>query len=542
MKIKTVKIKNFKCLGVKELQLDFSEDIIILVGENNVGKSSILKALDLFFSGKKASLDHFCNYVSDEDHSIEISVLFNELTDKDKEHPAVAEYFQEIGGEEVWGVKKVFYFQEGVPKANYTSLPSNRGVTGLTTTVDNLFVEPNMQKIIVEAIKDVKEESVAGAKSAFGQIYNLLIKTSVEETEEYRNIHDALIKYEQLFTSDQPLEKIQEVQDTLDERLRRIIEVSSKIKLSMQDYREKVMPVPTLLTNDRREIDIPPEHQGNGLQRVLIFSLLEILAENTSSPEKELGPRNLLLVEEPEIYMHPQMERKIADTLYEIAKGEKAQVICTTHSPIFIRIHEKQKALVRLVRDPSNNLDVIQQKEDIFSGPTREDEKSKLRMVTTFDPTVNEIFFAKRVVLVEGDTEIAAFKESASLLELFNNPEHLYKKTNTTLINCRGKWTIPAFQQVLNHFSIDYVVVHDMDEEGETGANVRILQLLNGDESKRLVMDRKIEDVLGGDIKVTRADKPIKAVKRVQELNISGELEKVFGAYTRFVYDIPLSS
>lgn len=392
-----------------------------------------------------------------------------------------------------------------------------------------------MQKIYVEAVKDVVEVSGGTGRSIFAQVFNLVVKQPLEDTQAYKDLMKAMDTYQNLFKGGTSLQEIRDTESKINMKLARIIQATGKID-SDSPNADKILLVPKLLTNDGREIDVEPSEQGHRLQRTIIFTLLELLAETTSPTDKEVGPKNLLLIEEPEIYMHPQMERKIADTLYEIAASGKAQVICTTHSPIFIRIAEKHKALVRLLRQ-DNNVSEIIQKNEIFIGEDKEEKRKKLRMITNFDPTVNEIFFAKRVVLVEGDTEVAIFREVAELLNYFNNEENKHKRRDTTFVNCRGKWTIPLFQEVMNHFGIDYVVIHDKDgEELLQGANGKILDLLNNDESRRRLFDSKIETVL--DIVDTGKEKPIKALEQVQKLNSEGFLEDKLGEFIKFAYNI----
>jgi len=344
-----------------------------------------------------------------------------------------------------------------------------------------------------------------------------------------------LKNYDKLFESNSKLDEISNLENEISSRWSRIINAKGII-ISSPPSEDALLPTPQLVTNDSRDIDVLPEHQGHGMQRSIIFSLLELLGESKSPTTKLVGPRNLILIEEPEIYMHPQMERKIADTLYNIATNGKAQVICSTHSPIFIRIAEKHKALIRMIRCSDNTLCVIQ-KGELFSGADREDKRRRLQMIINFDPSVNEAFFAKKVVLVEGDTEIAVFKEAAELLDYFDTEEKYHKKRDTTFINCRGKWTIAAFQEVLNHFGIDYVVIHDKDETSEeAGANGRILDYLGGDETRRKLFDKKIETILK--LTYTGKQKPIKALERVHELDNLGQLESAIGEYVKFAYGV----
>lgn len=539
MRIKTVKIKNFKCLGPDEITIDFSENIIVLIGENNVGKSAVLSALDYFFSGRKTlPPENFFNNQTDLAHAVIITVTFSNLSAGDKSHQAISSYITTENSEELWIFKKAYYYSKigeavcdpyvivnGEEKINPGGRPQNAA---------DLFTDDKMQKIFIEAVKNVNDVSGSGSKTAFAQVFNLIIRDYLEHTQEYGALIIALEKYSELFQGTAQIQKIKEVEDLINQKLSRIIKAKSKISADPPKS-DVILPLPKLLTNDERDVDVVPSAQGHGLQRSIIFTLLEILAEKTSPHDKEIGPRNLLLIEEPEIYMHPQMERKIADTLYEIAASGNTQVICTTHSPIFIRMADKHKALVRLVRKDSNL--IATQTRDIFTGSDKESKRKKFRMITNFDPSVNELFFAKRIVLVEGDTEVAIFREAAELLNYFESDDNKHKKRDTTFINCRGKLSVPLFQEVLNHFGIDYVVIHDKDNEDlSEGANGRILSFLNNDESKRMLFSSKIESVI--DILDTGKEKPIKALDQIQLLNSQNDLESKLGDFVKFAYGI----
>ncbi len=542
MKIKSIKIKNFKCLGPDAVSLDFTEDILVLIGENNVGKSSVLESLKVFLSGQKTiSKELFFKGLCDKENAIEITLSFNQLSESDKQHQAVSPYVIDVDGEETWTLRKrYFYNDDGKSEHTYSALKPDGtwkdNPAGLNQNPDDLFTEEKMNIAFIPAVKNVSEESSANTKSAFGQIFNMIVKGEVEKSDEYIELEKSIERFSKLFEGSKKLSSISNLEGELNNKIQRVMAAVSRINLEIPSLKGKVMPTPILLTNDNRDIDVNPENQGNGFQRTLIFCLLEMLAEQKSPPSKNIGPRNLIIIEEPEIYMHPQMERKLADTLYNIAKLGNSQVICTTHSPIFINISEKHKSLVRLLRKEDNLLQVFQ-KDQLFSGVDAESNRNKLRMITNFDPTVNEIFFAKRVVLVEGDTEIAVFKESVELLNYFDSEQNKHKKRDTTFVNCRGKWTINLFQEVMNNFEINYVVIHDKDdEELSDGANGRILSLLNNDESRRKLFDHKIESILG--IKDTGNSKPIKALIAVHELKKNNQLESKLGSYVKFAYGI----
>ena len=79
-----------------------------------------------------------------------------------------------------------------------------------------------------------------------------------------------------------------------------------------------------------------------------------------------------------------------------------------------------------------------------------------------FDLSRSELFFAKKVILVEGDTEkfIIPFC-SSELVEL--DKKYDLSAKNICIVECGGKNNIHIFMRVLNQFKIPYVVIHDVD-------------------------------------------------------------------------------
>lgn len=538
MRITEFSIKNFKSIGNDGLNVDFSENIIVLIGENNVGKSSILQALDYFFSGTKTiPSQYFHNLKTDQSNAITIDVKFGALSDSDKDHQAIKAYMSTYGeGNEYWLLRKVYYYTEdGKSKCDYIALvdgEEKNNPSGLTQNCDDLFTNEKMQKIFVPAVQEISDVVDGKKKTPFSQIFQLLLSQELKETEQYKALITALGSYAELFRGNTKHSKVQEIEALITEKLKRIINANGLIDVELP-AEDKLLPIPALSTDDGRPIPIAPADQGHGLQRSLIFALLELYAEAVSSPDKEVGVTNLLLIEEPEIFMHPQMEKKIANVLYTLAESGHAQVICTTHSPIMIRLIEKQKSLVRLLRNEDNKLRSIQVKEDIFAGD-QEEKKKTLRMVMDFDSSVKELFFAKRVILLEGDTEYMTFPIVADLLGVFETTESKIKKDDVTLVNCRSRNNIPIFQEVLNFFEIDYGVVHDLEGQGATeGKNQEILELLNNEEGRRKYFDPKIETTL--EIEEERP-KWFKALEKVEHLHNEGKLEEKLGEYIRFIY------
>lgn len=84
-----------------------------------------------------------------------------------------------------------------------------------------------------------------------------------------------------------------------------------------------------------------------------------------------------------------------------------------------------------------------------------QDRKRRFHMAYWINPDRGELFFAKKVILVEGETEKAVLPFLAEKLGCFN--------PNVSVIDCGSKHNLPLYIKILNAFQIPYCVVHDED-------------------------------------------------------------------------------
>jgi putative ATP-dependent endonuclease of OLD family len=179
--------------------------------------------------------------------------------------------------------------------------------------------------------------------------------------------------------------------------------------------------------------------QGEGIQNALVLAILQVFAER-----RKQGA--ILLIEEPEMFLHPQMQRSLYKTLREI--GKTNQVIYTTHSPHFVAIPDYEEIV--LVRKNDGGTFVR-----LSNLPTNEKRKEKL--LKELDPERNELFFATRILFVEGDTEKLAFPEYARRL-VFD-----IDKAGASIIEVGGKRNLPEFARIAASFEIPVGIVYDED-------------------------------------------------------------------------------
>jgi len=154
-------------------------------------------------------------------------------------------------------------------------------------------------------------------------------------------------------------------------------------------------------------------------------------------------------LDEPEINLHPSIIRAARKAIYALAEVSGWQVMCTTHSPIFIDLTQNHTTLIK-VSNASSGVYYFQTDKAEFS----DDEKENLKMLNICCPTVNEFFFYENSILVEGDTEYLAYQY---LIEKSGYEGH------HCVINCRGKANIPTFIKIFNQFKASAIAVHDLD-------------------------------------------------------------------------------
>lgn len=200
--------------------------------------------------------------------------------------------------------------------------------------------------------------------------------------------------------------------------------------------------------------------QGSGAQRMLMWAALRFEAEdmenikNPSSADRS----HILLIDEPEICLHPSAIRDISRTLYQLAEKDNWQVMLSTHSPVLLDLSYDNTTIVRVERDHSDAIrgTTIFRRDQPKLDPR---EVEELKLLNLVDPHVTEFFFGGRTILVEGDTEYAAFKYIMSKI----SPDDQFG--NLHIVRARGKSTLRLLAKIMNSFNQPFSVLHDADRE-----------------------------------------------------------------------------
>lgn len=383
----------------------------------------------------------------------------------------------------------------------------------------------------VPASFKIEDELKTTANSPFSYLFSNRLFPHVKADgaySEYIQKADVLQKKLKGEGGDDVIEGLGDALEQVSNTLNQILDFDAKVRLSVGDIEIEPLFIKAATFMISDEVETSLAYQGSGVQRALAFAMLESNAEIDSLTTGDQRTV-VVLFEEPELYIHPHLMRRLKNTLEKKSESPKWQVICSTHSPFLIDIANKPESLKLIRRDADNNRVIHQVSSDVFVTDGEYDERKLLRATLDFHPTVCESLFAKRVVLVEGDTEVAVFSMAEGLLTKFALPCDLVK--DTTVISAGGKWTIPAIARILNGLNIPYKVIHDCDRKKLTDAeleektaihpfkaNAKIAAVAGG--GNVFVVDDTFEHVLwdrDGSDAIKSTDKPYNSWLRVKD-------------------------
>lgn len=478
-KITKLIIKNFGCIGPQAVAIDIDK-IVVLVGANNAGKSTILRAFEVVADCLKLEQDDFHNkqVVADSFPEIELHSIANQ------ENKPGDEWCLPLN-QGTWLIKEKWtwaginveprrvgfnitqnrWAQEGdaelMPWGMNNVAKSRRPKPHRVNTFDNPEVQA---KAITSLLKSLLDRDIKSLKA-----------NEADETSRY----EAII--ESLKTLRADSKQIQQAG---------IADIETQANLILEqifpNYKLKVItpestePVSIDLLGEEFGLEMgatggmsfPLEKQGSGTQRTALWTILKLLADNgfKAKPGTKaakafhepvgLNTAHILLIDEPEVSLHPKAIQAARDALYSLPNNENWQVMITTHSPSFIDLSKDHTTIIRAEKDAANNIGAT----TLFKPSQAQldaDDKENLKLINLFDSHISEAFFGGRILVVEGDTEYAAFNFIKN--KEFDAGNNCYHDLN--IIRARGKVTVASMMKVLNHFQTRYYVLHDTDRQ-----------------------------------------------------------------------------
>lgn len=399
MKIKKIRLKNFR--GYKDFEIEFSSSLNVIIGKNDVGKSTILEAFDIFFNSDKIKMemDDLCVYKSSS--NVEIAVSFEVDLEKEYTIETVPTSLKKeflLNSNGLLEIVKQWDFSSGkltvsslktFLNANYPQVYKESPLIGLKNSdLKKKFegFEEEINRRGIEARKTTNTEMrlaiyAVSQISDFEEVYISIDKEDGRNI--WNNISNDFPLYF-LFQADrtnkdtdkevqEPLKAItktaiQEVVDKLEEVKKIIEEKAQEIgKETIQKLAEMNPELASVLHPDMTtkawdslfsfsflgDDNIPMNKRGSGVRRMILLSYFRAEAERKNAHNKNI----IYAIEEPETSQHPNHQELLISALKEIALKETHTVIMTTHSPevakkckeenlVLIDANEKDKYLV----------------------------------------------------------------------------------------------------------------------------------------------------------------------------------------------------
>lgn len=522
MKLQKLIIKNFRGLKGENNIIDFSNsNIIFLIGQNNVGKSSFLRAYEFFVNAsQKASLSDFYNY--DLENFIEIEGIFlkeqNDEEDADligKGKAAEPDWVEKwVDSENLVRVKKIWTSTDSSERYTFSPIEGKWVINGFGG-IPTLFQKYSPTPISIGAME---------TEGSLEEKVNKLIQDEIIKKlkEEYSEDLDVLIQgVKNLQSKIADSDIISKYNNEINEHFKKVFtDLTLKINpkhddnIKLEEAFKKNHSV--MISKDGVDRNEVFTQYGHGVIRQALYNFVSFLKRTKEGNRKEY----IILYEEPELFLHPEVAFKLRKSLYDLAANSPFQIICATHSPLMVDISKPHSSLVRVLKDNNEFTQTYQVGDDVFRSD--EEKRQRIQMINRFNPHVCESFYAKRVIIVEGDTEAIVFRD---LISRFYNSYEIY------VLNAGSKNNIPFFQDIFTAFHIEHCVIHDSDNRTNSNGKLNSAWTLNASIWDKIVIANSMKDGLSRryvhvqnfeiahEIQLTGKDKPIHAFDFVAKVN-----------------------
>ncbi|PVE17449.1 ATP-dependent endonuclease [Arthrobacter sp. Bz4] len=531
MRIKQVHIENFRSL--KDVTIDF-DNVTTFIGPNGVGKSTVLRALEWFFSpiAKSGSLDDKDVSNGCIGENVRVEVRFSQLTADDRNElgsyaPTDVDSFAAWktrtpdGKEYLSANAKSFELFAKVrepglsatdKRARYKEVRDGNPDLSLATATSGTAVdeamrtfEANNPELLTDADEELQtnffgfnsngkmsglfdyvlitadlrasEESSDMKSSIIGRILERAVDRSSADEEITKIVEQSRILQQGVYAA-----RFQEPLKSLAERLNAVVETYSpgrSVQVTPAEVELKAPRTTFNVTIADGDIETTIDRQGHGFQRTVLISSLQMLAEDGAASAKGTI---FLAIEEPELFQHPVQAQAFAKILRSLAEntGKNIQVSYATHSPYFID-GSKFDQIRRLTRGPQPDRRVtvhacsLSKIEERLSGVvTPEQVRKQLEGVVS--SRLSSAVFANAALIVEGTTDGAILEGVAD-----RQATGRMEASGVAVVPAGGKTSLALPHAILTCMGIPTYSVFDADagvedravQDGKSPTDVR---------------------------------------------------------------------
>ncbi len=388
MKLKKVTIQNYR--GIKEEKTIYFDSFNCIVGQNDAGKSTILKALDCFLNEKKPSptdlnvnattniitIELFLDFenkqltlneeiltsleqeeITNEDNLVVIkkqwtvnenignpkNLIKRKIYDNDfdfltktetqliakcREHNIAT---NRANGEDFNNVEKRLKLREYASQNHFTFSYDFEDIPTSGTSKIKLFfdsIKKNLPKYQYFKADTSLEESDSIIQKFFKDIALEIINTEIDTDELETTIKTSLGN----------------VLDRISTKINQVVNASESVTPKVDFDWSKLIST-TFMTNSLGN-SLPLSARGDGFRRITMMSYFEYLAETNRSVNSQ---HIIFSFEEPETFLHPSAQQNLFEKLLSLTENQY-QVILSTHSPTIVG-NSKPSQLIHIYKE-----------------------------------------------------------------------------------------------------------------------------------------------------------------------------------------------
>ncbi|MGN7811742.1 ATP-binding protein [Flavobacterium sp. 22076] len=452
MKLERIKIKNFRCYNRETIfEID---DLVCIIGKNDIGKSTIIEALDAFFNdnidagdlssnGDSNIIELTCSFSGMPeqiilDTSIRTSAEEEGILNNNNELEIIRRY--SVGGTISKSVFLNCYYPENPELSDLLSLKND----SLKVKAENLKIDlkgipkkqnPPLRKVLRDhfggnrMLKEIKVDGNLPTESNLKTIWSKLktmlpiytlfkvdkplddkdkdvqdpMKSAVEEALAIPEIQELLEQIESKVreksseVADRIIEKLKDIDESLAEKLKSDFKKSPSWK-SVFDL--------TLLN----ENNIPLNKRGSGIRRLVLLSFFQAQAEKRKGEQS--APSIIYAIEEPETSQHPNHQLLLIKALIDLSEQQNTQVLFTSHSSNLVReIPVQALRFISLSEDVGLNIDY-----GIDRETRNANEETIKKVIKTLGILPNPADKVRILVYVEGNHDVNGLKRYSKIL------------------------------------------------------------------------------------------------------------------------------
>lgn len=481
MYIQELNITNFRGFK-KNTKIMFNNNINVIIGANNSGKTTIIKALELLFSegtSKRCFIEDFNHSTSitelkanspkieisaklvesenEEEYSDDLITVATWLTKIDKPYEARITYEFSLPEKEEENYKLTM---ENLDSNDIEDYWKEIEVAFLRKYISRIFIgDPSYRTLIdsdsikkfdfqyLDAIRDVERDLFSGKNTLLRDIIDFYMDYDIKIDDKLskEQKQEQIAKNKKDF-SRQADDLILNLHTRMGSGKKEMLKYAEETGASFDDlipsFEGKVLDTELysalrLVVESKTGVKIPATRNGLGYNNLIYISLLLAKMQKNASG-KYMGNNAkvfpMLAIEEPEAHLHPSMQYKFLKFLNENSKHEVRQIFITTHSPN-ITAAVNLDSIIILYKDKDQTKVAYPGK--VFSTEP-EDQLSKKYVERFLDVTKADMFFAKNILMVEGITEQLLVPEFAKDIGLDLTDSHV------SIININGRY--------FNHF------------------------------------------------------------------------------------------